>query len=107
MRKEYASPATHRTHLTAKENVEILAKHLGWDMARTDSRVRELADLTRLPHAVLDRSATIESAEVLGLPRSARLRLIELPLALPSILAGVKTAAVINVGTATIGVQSN
>jgi osmoprotectant transport system permease protein len=28
---------------------------------------------------------------------------VELPLALPSILAGIKTAAVINVGTATIG----
>jgi osmoprotectant transport system permease protein len=32
-----------------------------------------------------------------------RLRLIELPLASPAILAGMKTAAVINVGTATLG----
>jgi osmoprotectant transport system permease protein len=45
----------------------------------------------------------LESAEVLGLPGKAKLRLVELPLALPSILAGIKTAAVINVGTATIG----
>jgi osmoprotectant transport system permease protein len=30
------------------------------------------------------------------------MRLIELPLALPTILAGIKTSAVINVGTATI-----
>jgi osmoprotectant transport system substrate-binding protein/osmoprotectant transport system permease protein len=44
-----------------------------------------------------------ESAIVLGLSPSARLRKIELPLASPSILAGIKTAAVINVGTATIG----
>jgi osmoprotectant transport system permease protein len=44
-----------------------------------------------------------ESAIVLGLPPRARLRLIELPLASRSILAGIKTAAVINVGTATIG----
>lgn len=44
-----------------------------------------------------------ESAEVLGLDSAARLRLVELPLALPSILSGIKTAAVINVGTATIG----
>ncbi len=44
-----------------------------------------------------------ESALALGLPPWARLRLVELPLALPSILAGVKTAAVINVGTATLG----
>ncbi|MGN6547141.1 MAG: ABC transporter permease/substrate-binding protein [Aureliella sp.] len=44
-----------------------------------------------------------ESAEVLGLEPRARLRLVEIPLALPSILSGIKTAAVINVGTATIG----
>lgn len=45
----------------------------------------------------------LESAEALGLPPRARLRLIELPMASRSILAGIKTAAVINVGTATIG----
>lgn len=45
----------------------------------------------------------LESAEALGLPPDARMRMIELPLALPSILAGIKTAAVINVGTATLG----
>ncbi len=45
----------------------------------------------------------LESAEVLGLSRAARLRHIELPRAARSILAGIKTAAVINVGTATLG----
>lgn len=45
----------------------------------------------------------IESAVVLGLPPMARLIKIELPLALGSILAGVKTSAVINIGTATLG----
>ncbi|MDX1918684.1 MAG: glycine betaine ABC transporter substrate-binding protein [Candidatus Caenarcaniphilales bacterium] len=44
-----------------------------------------------------------ESAEVLGLDFWAILWKIEIPLALPSILAGIKTAAVINVGTATLG----
>jgi osmoprotectant transport system permease protein len=44
-----------------------------------------------------------ESAESLGLPPRARLRLVELPLAAPAILAGVKTSAVITVGTATLG----
>jgi osmoprotectant transport system permease protein len=44
-----------------------------------------------------------ESAEALGLPAAARLRLVELPLAARTILAGIKTAAVINVGTATLG----
>lgn len=44
-----------------------------------------------------------ESAEALGLPRMARLRYVELPLAARSMLAGIRTAAVINVGTATLG----
>lgn len=44
-----------------------------------------------------------ESALALGLPSGARLRLIELPLATQSIISGIKTSAVINVGTATIG----
>jgi osmoprotectant transport system permease protein len=44
-----------------------------------------------------------ESALALGLPSGARLRWIELPLASPAILAGIKTSAVINVGTATLG----
>jgi osmoprotectant transport system permease protein len=44
-----------------------------------------------------------ESAIVLGLTSRARLWLVELPMASRSILAGIKTAAVINVGTATIG----
>ncbi len=45
----------------------------------------------------------IESADALGLTPWARLRLVELPLAARAILAGIKTAAVINVGTATLG----
>ncbi len=45
----------------------------------------------------------LESAVATGLPSAARLRLIELPLALRSILAGIKTSAVINIGTATLG----
>jgi osmoprotectant transport system permease protein len=44
-----------------------------------------------------------ESAQALGLPPGARLRLVELPMALRSILAGIKISAVINVGTATLG----
>jgi osmoprotectant transport system permease protein len=43
-----------------------------------------------------------EAAEALGLPSSARLFRVELPLASPSILGGVRTSAVIAVGTATI-----
>ena len=43
------------------------------------------------------------SALALGLPPGARLRRVELPLAAPLILAGIKTSAVINIGTATLG----
>lgn len=46
---------------------------------------------------------TIESATVLGLDPAARLVEIELPMALPTILAGIRTAAVQNVGFATLG----
>lgn len=53
--------------------------------------------LTGIPGSLL------ESADALGLPARARLRLVELPIATPTILAGIKTAAVINVGTATLG----
>ena len=44
----------------------------------------------------------VESARALGLPSRARLRIVELPLATRAILAGIKTSAVINVGTATL-----
>ncbi len=44
-----------------------------------------------------------ESAAALGLPDGAQLRLVTLPMASRSILAGIKTSAVINVGTATLG----
>ena len=43
-----------------------------------------------------------QAATALGLSVRERLLHVELPLAAPSILAGIKTAAVINVGTATI-----
>ena len=44
-----------------------------------------------------------DSARVIGLPDGVILRQVELPLATRSILAGIKTSAVINVGTATLG----
>lgn len=55
------------------------------------------AGLVNIPQGLID------SANAMGLPPLARLRHVELPLALPTILAGVKTAAVINVGLATLG----
>ena len=46
---------------------------------------------------------TIEAATVLGLGPATRLVEIELPIALPTILAGIRTAGVQNVGFATLG----
>jgi osmoprotectant transport system permease protein len=42
------------------------------------------------------------AAQALGLRPSQVLRSVELPLAAPTLMAGIKTAAVINVGTATV-----
>lgn len=67
--------------------------------------IYSLLPIVRNTHAGLTgiAPALLESADALGLPRGARLRRIELPLAAPTILAGIKTAAVINVGGATLG----
>lgn len=46
--------------------------------------------------------AVREAATGLGMTDAQRLRLVELPLALPVILAGIRVAAVVSVGTATI-----
>ncbi len=52
--------------------------------------------LTQIPRGM------IEAAKSLGLRPAIILREIELPLAMPTLLAGIKTSAVVNVGTATI-----
>jgi osmoprotectant transport system permease protein len=64
-----------------------------------------LLPIVRNTHAGLAAIPTslLESAEAIGLQPQERLRLVELPLAARAILAGIKTAAVINVGTATLG----
>ncbi|PWB83154.1 MAG: amino acid ABC transporter permease [Methylocystaceae bacterium] len=60
--------------------------------------VRNVATgLTTIPPAIRN------SAIALGLTPARRLALVELPMASPAILAGMKTAAIINVGTATLG----
>jgi osmoprotectant transport system ATP-binding protein len=42
-------------HLTARGNVVLLARYLGWDEPRIHARLRELAELTRFPADGLDR----------------------------------------------------
>jgi len=66
--------------------------------------VYALLPIVRNTHAGLQAvsAGLVESALALGLTRGQTLRAIELPLALPTLMAGVKTAAVTNVGTATV-----
>jgi osmoprotectant transport system permease protein len=63
-----------------------------------------LLPIVRNTHAGLAgvRPGLREAALALGLSARDRMLSIELPLAAPSILAGIQTSAVINVGTATI-----
>ncbi len=42
-------------HLTAFQNVALLARYLGWEPLRVDQRVSELAELTRFPATALTR----------------------------------------------------
>jgi osmoprotectant transport system ATP-binding protein len=42
-------------HLTARRNVTLMARYLGWDRKRADDRLSELAALTRFPADGLDR----------------------------------------------------
>ena len=42
-------------HLTAAQNVELMARHLGWEPARIDARRSELVELTRFPADALSR----------------------------------------------------
>jgi osmoprotectant transport system ATP-binding protein len=42
-------------HLTSRENVTLMARHLGWASAKMNPRVSELAELTRFPLEALDR----------------------------------------------------
>ena len=63
-----------------------------------------LLPIVRNTHAGLDAisKGMRQAGLALGLSKQDRLWRIEIPLAMPSILAGIKTSAVINVGTATI-----
>lgn len=64
-----------------------------------------LLPIVRNTHAGLRQipAPVMESARALGLPNSLILRRVELPMAIPSILSGIKISAVMNVGVATLG----
>jgi osmoprotectant transport system ATP-binding protein len=42
-------------HLSARDNVGLMARYLGWERPRIAGRIDELAELTRLPREALDR----------------------------------------------------
>ena len=42
-------------HLDARDNVSLMARHLGWPDGRIATRLTELAELVRLPPALLER----------------------------------------------------
>jgi osmoprotectant transport system permease protein len=78
---------------------------IGWEPAVVALFLYSLLPIARNTYIGLHGipSPVRESAVALGLPRFARLVLVELPLASPAILAGIQTSAVLNVGTATLG----
>ena len=78
---------------------------IGWEPAVFALVVYSLLPIVRNTHAGLVSipRPLQESAEVLELGPARRMFAVELPLALPGILAGIKTAAVWNVGLATLG----
>ena len=42
-------------HLTARDNVALMARYLGWEAGRVESRLDELSELARFPKDGLDR----------------------------------------------------
>jgi len=67
--------------------------------------VYSLLPIVRNTYAGIDSvpGDVMESARALGLDARAILRKVELPMAMRSILAGIKTSIVINIGVATLG----
>jgi osmoprotectant transport system ATP-binding protein len=42
-------------HLSARDNIILMARYLGWETAKINDRLAELAELTHFPHDGLDR----------------------------------------------------
>src|SRR4029078_4033639 len=63
-------------HLSARDNVGLLAKYLGWKKPRIEDRVNELAELTRLPREALSRftaPVSVGQRQRLGIMRALML----------------------------------
>jgi len=81
-----------------------LTGRIGWVPAFIALALYALLPIVRNTHAGMTQipQGMRDAAKALNLGASTILRRIELPLALRTILAGIRTSAVINVGTATI-----
>jgi osmoprotectant transport system permease protein len=81
-----------------------LTGRIGWVPAFIALALYALLPIVRNTHAGLSQipRGINDAAQALNLGPGTILRKIELPLAGPTIMAGIKTSAVINVGTATI-----
>jgi len=80
----------------------IVPAAVGVDIGCGMMAVRTTLRAQQLPDSLAHVRGMIEAAQSLGMRPGTILRAIELPLATSTILAGIKTSAVINVGTATI-----
>lgn len=82
----------------------VMVGRIGFLPALLALFVYALLPIVRNTHAGLQAvpAGLPQAALALGLTPAQTLRAIELPLALPTLMAGVKTAAVTNVGTATV-----
>jgi osmoprotectant transport system permease protein len=81
-----------------------LTGHIGTVPALIALALYALLPIVRNTHAALVQipAGIVQAAQSLGLESGTILRRIELPMAARTILAGIRTSAVINVGTATI-----
>ena len=88
-------------HMTVTENIGLVAETAGRPRANVRDRGEEMSN-TLVGPRVTD-PALVEAARGIGVSPLLMLFRVELPLAVPLILAGVRTALVLNVGTATSG----
>lgn len=86
-------------HMTVTENIGLVPKMAGRPRAKVRDRVEEMSNTVAGPRAT--DPALVEAARGIGMSPLLMLFRVELPLAVPLILAGVRTALVLNVGTAT------
>ncbi|MFQ5634088.1 MAG: ATP-binding cassette domain-containing protein [Gammaproteobacteria bacterium] len=77
-------------NLTMNDNLALMARIEGWTARRIEARQMQLMQAMEL------------AGELVGMTRRQQLRHVLIPLSAPHIIAGIRTAAVISIGTATL-----